>query len=269
VLDDTMPTWWYEDAGRQAGPVTAAALQRLLVEARISPAHRVWKNGMAGWERLDAVPELAAVLQTPATAAGAVPPPLSPAPASGPFPAGPTAHPFPGGPNPLPGGPQAAPTWAAGSSTFEEIPVGLTIVLAVVTFGIYGLVKYHQTGRGYEVLAGRASRFGQWFWLFIGLGVAGVVVNGTTGVLGFPLGIASAVFQVLSLVEALHLRTEGMARHAITAPVTTASTHQTLLVVGLVLSPIVVGLVVLLVQAVKWFRDWNLVAAPARARGRG
>jgi hypothetical protein len=258
VLDDTIPTWWYEEGGRQAGPVTVAALKGLLAEGRISPAHRVWKNGMAGWERLDAVAELAPVLET-AAPAGPLPPPLSPSPAAS-FPAA-GAPPFPGGPRP-------APTWVAGPGTFEEIPVGLTIVLAIVTFGIYGLVKYYQTARAYEVLAARASRFTLWFWLFIGLGVGGVIVNGASGFLGVPFGIASAVFQVLSLVEALHLRDDGMARNGLAVPVTSATTHQVLLVVGLVLSPLLVGLVLLVVQAAKWFGDWNRIAAAARARGR-
>jgi hypothetical protein len=262
VLDDTIPTWWYEEGGRQAGPVTVAALQRLLADGRITPAHRVWRNGMAAWEPLDRVAELAPLVQAGAAAAPqALPPPLSARGSAPPFAGAPPAPAFPGGPQP-------APTWAAGSPTFEEIPVGTTILLAIVTFGIYGLVKYYQTARAYEVLAGRGSRFGQWFWLFIGLGVAGIVLNGTTAVLGFPLGIASAVFQVLSLVEALHLRADGMARNGLDVPVTSASTHQTLLIVGLVLSPILVGLVLLVVQAVKWFRDWNLVAAAARARSR-
>jgi hypothetical protein len=252
VLDDQSPTWWYEEAGRQAGPVTAAALRRMLVEGRISPAHRVWRNGMAGWEPLGQVAELAAMLGDAAPA----PPPLGPPPASPP-----PSSAFPRGGR-LPGAPLATVPTAA----FEEIPVGVTILLAILTFGIYGLVKFHQTGRAYEQLAGRVSRFGLWFWLFVGLGVAGVVLNAATGALGIPLGIASAVFQVLTLNEALAVRDEGVRRHGVTVPLTSASTHRTLLVLAIVLSPILVGLVLAAIQAVKWFSDWNGVAAAVRAR---
>jgi hypothetical protein len=151
---------------------------------------------------------------------------------------------------------------------FEEIPVGLTIFLAVITLGIYAMVKFYQTARGYEQLAGRTTRFATWFWLFIGLGVAGIVLNGATGVLGIPLGIASAVFQVLALGEALAARDEGTRRWGITAPVTSASTHRVLLILAIVLSFVLVGVVLAVIQAVKWFQDWNAIAAAVRARAR-
>jgi hypothetical protein len=152
--------------------------------------------------------------------------------------------------------------------TFEEIPVGLTILLAVITLGIYAIIKFYRTARAYEQLAGRATRFGTWFWLFIGLGVAGIVLNSATGVVGIPLGLASAVFQVLALWEALQARDEGMRRWGIAAPVTSASTHLVLLILAIVLSFVLVGVVLAVIQAVKWFQNWNAVAAAVRARGR-
>ena len=80
MLDDTTTCWWYEQDGRQAGPVTAAAIARLVVEGRLGPGHRVWRDGMATWEPLSSVAELA-----PALAAGRPPP--SPPPLSAPPPA--------------------------------------------------------------------------------------------------------------------------------------------------------------------------------------
>jgi hypothetical protein len=181
----------------------------------------------------------------------ALPPPFAP----------PSAAPaYPGG--------AAAPAATVAPRSFEEIPVALTIFLTVITLGIYGLVKFFQTARGYEQLAGLTTRFATWFWLFIGLGIAGIVLNGATGVLGIPLGIASAVFQVLALGEALAARDEGMRRWGTSAPVTSASTHRVLLILAIVLSFVLVGLVLALVQAVKWFQDWNAIAAAVRARGR-
>jgi hypothetical protein len=265
-MADQDGTWWYEDAGRQAGPVTTETLGRLLAEGRVSPAHRVWRNGMAGWEQMNRVAELAPILAAQAAPgaprAPALPPPPFPPPAVPP--AAPAAHPPSPYAAPGPGRPAATVSPAA----FEEIPVAVTLVLAVVTFGIYGLLKFFQTGKGYEQLAGRPSRFTTYFWLFIGLGVAGIVLNGATGVLGIPLGIASAVFQVLTLNEALQVREEGMRQHRIGAPVTSASTHRVLLILAIVFSFVLVGVVFAVIQAVKWFRDWNAVGAALRGGAR-
>jgi hypothetical protein len=134
-----------------------------------------------------------------------------------------------------------------------------------VTFGIYGLVKFHQTGKGYEALAGRTSGFTRDFWLFVGLAVAsGFVV--WKPVVGGPLSVASLVFGVLALGEALALRDEVIARARIRPEVTGAGTHKVLYVLGFLLSPVLVGLVLLLVQTWRWFSDWNAVGA-ALARG--
>jgi hypothetical protein len=141
------------------------------------------------------------------------------------------------------------------------------VVLSIVTFGIYGLVKFHQTGKGYEALAGRSSTFTRDFWLSVGLAVAsGLTVH--TLVLGGPLSIASLVFAVLALSEALALREEALRRAGVRPQLTEPGTHKVLFVVGTVLSPILIGLVLLVVQAWKWFSDWNAVGA-AVAKGAG
>lgn len=252
MFDDTIPTWWYEQDGQQAGPVTAAALQRLVTEGRVGPAHRVWRDGMSGWQELSAVPELAPMLP-----ARAPPPPPAPPPLSAP----PRFGTGPGAPSTFGTGPSAAPALgnAASAERMEEISVPGVILLSILTLGIYGLVKFYQTGKGYEALAGRESRFSRNFWLFVGLGVGGFFANAAAPFLGVPLGIASLVFQVLTLGEALTVRDEGMRRAGIRPTVTSEGTHKALFVVGILLSFIVVGLIVLLVQAVKWFSDWNAI----------
>ena len=78
MFDDVSATWWYEQDGQQAGPVTAAALHRLVVDGRVTPSHRVWKKGMGGWQPLSAVAELAAIAQAAAPAAPSPPPPAPP-----------------------------------------------------------------------------------------------------------------------------------------------------------------------------------------------
>jgi hypothetical protein len=263
VLDDTTASWWYEQDGQQAGPVTAAAIERLAAEGRLGPAHRVWRDGMAGWEPLAKVPELAAALRA-ARPAVPVPPPLSPpsppglgAPQEPPPSTGYGARPSPQDPAWSGfGAPVATTVPAAGA--LEEISPGVVLVLSIVTFGIYGLVKFHQTGKGYEALAGRPSTFNRDFWLAVGLGVAsGLTVH--TIVLGGPLSVASLVFSVLALSEALTLREEILRRTGIRPQLTEPGTHKVLFVLGCVLTPILVGLVLLIVQAWKWFSDWNAV----------
>lgn len=269
MLDDTSPSWWYEQDGQQAGPVTAAALQRLAAEGRLGPSHRVWKNGMAGWQPISAVAELAAAIQA---AQPAAPPPLAPPPAlGGPGSGGGFGPPAGGFGRPAGfGGPAGAPQPFPGvAGPFEAISVGGVIGLSILTFGIYGIVKFHQTGKAYEALAGRASSFSRNFWLFVGLGVAGVVLNGASGFVGIPLTIASVVFQVLTLFEALALRDEGMRRAGVQAQVTGEGTHKALFILGLLLAPAVVGIVLLLVQAAKWFGDWNAIGAVLRPRAPG
>jgi hypothetical protein len=250
VLDDTRTSWWYEQDGQQAGPVTAAAIGRLVAEGRLGPAHRVWRDGMAGWEPLAAVADLAPALQAAPPTAAVAPPPLSARPpAPGPAPRS----------GPAPGAPAAAPT-------LEPIPVAGVILLSFVTFGIYGLVKFHQTGMTYEALAGRTSSFSRNFWLFVGLGVGGVFGNAVAPGLGVPFAIASFVFQVMTLQVALALRGEGMGRAGIRPEVTSDGTHKALFVVGALLSFVLVGLVLLVVQAAKWFADWNEIRAALAAR---
>jgi hypothetical protein len=133
------------------------------------------------------------------------------------------------------------------------------VILSIVTFGVYGLVKFHQTGKGYEALAGRTSSFSRDFWLFIGLALASVLFHLGGPMVGAPFGIASLVFQVLALLEALKLRGEAVRRAGIRPQLTSDGTHKVLFIAGIILIPAVVGLVLLLFQAWKWFSDWNAI----------
>ncbi len=250
MLDDAQAVWWFEQDGKQAGPVTAAALGRLVEEGRVLPAHLVWKDGMAGWTPLSSVSELAAALGASPRTTVPAPPPVPPRPPPTTF--GPAPGSF------APAGTAAAPQWS-------EIPVAAVLLLSIVTFGIYGLVRFYETGRGYEALAGGPSRFARNFWLGVGLGVAGATLNVVHG-LGLPFAIAAVVFQYLALAEALRLRDEGLRRAGLAVTVTPEGTHKALFVVGALLYVVLVGFVVLLVQAAKWFGDWNAIAAAARGR---
>ena len=60
-------TWYYVDAGQQAGPVDDAQLEELSRNGKIQPGTLIWHEGMANWEPYSKVK---------ATAAGATTPPV-------------------------------------------------------------------------------------------------------------------------------------------------------------------------------------------------
>jgi hypothetical protein len=256
--------WWYERGGEQVGPVTFAALQELARGGTLQAATLVWTEGMATWSRAETVPGLAA-----AVAPG--PPPLPSAPAPPPLPGAPppaadrAAPPF-RIPSPAAGGawgPPAATTAGGAVAEPEHIGIGTVILLSIVTLGIFGLVKFFQTACAYERLAGRGTKFALYFWIFVGLDAAVVL----SAFAAFPLLLASFVFRFLALNEALRARREGIARWSLTVNVAADDTHRLYLGLGLGLSFLAVGFVFLVLQAMKWFEDWNAIRATALARG--
>lgn len=82
------PLWYYEDAGKPAGPVSEAALGEAIRLGRLPPGARVWTAGMGGWVPWETIPSLAA-------------PPPAPAPSA----------PAPGGWSP-PAAPPSGPGWS-------------------------------------------------------------------------------------------------------------------------------------------------------------
>lgn len=76
--------WYYAKEGTQQGPVSDGQIKQLIAAGHIQPADLVWKNGMADWQPLSQISELA-------TTAAPAPPPVPAAPqvpASGPAPIG-------------------------------------------------------------------------------------------------------------------------------------------------------------------------------------
>jgi hypothetical protein len=223
---------------------------------------------MSAWAPATTVP----VLPCPPTSART---PRTPAPLPGPGPA-PTPQPSGGRspsavdppfalPAPAAGShwnPPAATTAAGAVAEPEALNVTTTILLAVVTFGIFGAIRFHQTAKAYERLAGRETRFTLYFWIW----VACVVVAWPIG-MPFVLVPAALVFQLLTLGEALRARREGLARWHLAPPVASENTHWLYLALGALLSPILIGLVFLVLQGVKWFDDWNAIREAAVARG--
>jgi uncharacterized protein DUF4339 len=247
--------WYYEWQGRQAGPVAHASLLDLVRTGQLRPESRVWRSGMPGWEPLRNVPEVAAALPAPAPLPGP-PPTFAP-------PAGPTAvTPAPGAPAPAP-----APPSAADPTGFAPISWGVFVALTIVTFGVYAVVRYYAAARAYEALAGRASRFATYFWLYVGLGVAGLALGGAVGgSFGAMSGVASLVFGVLSLLEAIALREDAIRRQGISAHLTADSTHRALGIAAAATTWLGIGVIIAVVEGVLFFQDHDAIARALAGR---
>ena len=264
--------WWYERGGRQAGPVTLAALRDLAAQGELTRASLVWTEGMPAWTRAETISDLTFPTAPPPLPDGAplpttaAPPPRPASPprlgVDAPTPPyqTPSSSSFPSSAAPLP-----PPAGSAAALVAEpgEVNVGTTILLSIVTLGVYGCIKFFQTGQAYERLAGRETKFTLYFWLFVGFVAGGVLIGMVTGL---PLGLVGLVFQFLTLNEALAARRDAMERWGLSPQVASDTTHWVLLGFGTFLSWILVGLILLVVQAVKWFEDWNAIRAAAAAR---
>jgi hypothetical protein len=261
--------WWYERHGAQQGPVAFAVLQDLAAAGELKRSTLVWTAGMPGWVHAETIPELdwpgsqiiaeGSTPQAPAPALGAPPP----------FFGRTTATPQAGG---APAGTWGARGAAPARSPAEavqgvgEINVTTTILLSLVTLTIYGVVKFFQTVKAYERLAGFEGRFTTWFWVWVGTSLGAIVLGAGSEALRVSLGIAAIVFQFLTLYEALRARNVAAQRAGVASSLTSDTTHYVLLALGMVLAPIFVGLVLLVIQAVKWFQDWNATRAAALRR---
>jgi uncharacterized protein DUF4339 len=247
--------WYYEWQGRQAGPVAHASLLDLVRTGQLRPESRVWRSGMAGWEPLRNVPEVAAAIPTAAPLPG--PPPTFAPPAGPTVVAPPRRTPVPSPATPL----------AADPTGFAPISWGVFVALTIVTFGVYAVVRYYAAARAYEALAGRTSRFASYFWLYVGLGVGGLALGGAVGgSSGAVSGVASLVFGVLSLLEVIAVRGEAIRRHAISAHLTADSTHRALGIAAAATTWLGIGVIIAVVEGVLFFQDHDAIARALAGR---
>jgi hypothetical protein len=284
-------TWWYEWNGRQAGPVAEPALLELVRSGLLRPTARVWRAGMSGWEEVARVPELAAAVPA-APSRAPVPPATDTERTSAPDPgaareqaagaeagagtgssgAGPAAEsprlpPEGGGWAPPPAAPGPGAAWASPlPAGMEPTSTAAVIGLGIVTLGIYPMIKFYQAALAYETLAGRRSRFTVYFWLSVGLAVAGGPLHVAGGLLGFAAHVGALVFTILTLFEVLAVRAELCRRQAIAPSLTPDGTHKALFIIGIFTSWLALGVVLLLVQAVKFFHDHRAIGDALRAR---
>jgi hypothetical protein len=189
---------------------------------------------MAGWEPVGSIPELAAALPS-----------------------------FPGA---RAGVPRAA-TSPALPSGMEVVPTGAVIGLGVLTLGIYPMVKFYRAAIAYEDLAGRRSRFVLYFWLALALALGGGPLHVLGGVPGAFAHVAALVLAVFTLTEVLSLRADVVRRCAAPPTLTSDSLHKALFIVGLLTSWLLVGVVLLIVQNVKFFTDHGALVEALRSGG--
>lgn len=162
--------------------------------------------------------------------------------------------------------PAPAPTPAPmPSEPMVEYGVGETILLSVITCGIFGLVRFYQAAQSYRrALPGGAPNFEWQFWTHLGTGLLGWAT--VSIFVGVPLIIVSIVIGALMLGEVCAARAELAKRAGVAPMLSSGGTQVTLWVLGEVLAIGVVGLVLLVVQAVQFFQDHNTVAKALERR---
>lgn len=153
--------WYYEEAGKQAGPISQAALAEAIRSGRLPAGSRVWKAGMAGWQPWEGVAELAAFAAPPP--AGSPPPLAGPPPAPtgwGAPPAGPPGGwgPPQGGTAPFPPNSYAADVLqgAGQGALYPKAPLGGRFV-AYLLDSIIAVVPLLLAGIGVAVAVGAES----------------------------------------------------------------------------------------------------------------
>ncbi|HYD42274.1 MAG TPA: RDD family protein [Anaeromyxobacter sp.] len=67
-------SWYYLEAGHQAGPVEEATIIDMIRSGRLPAGANVWRAGMSGWQPWNTIPELASAAPPGATGPGALPP---------------------------------------------------------------------------------------------------------------------------------------------------------------------------------------------------
>jgi hypothetical protein len=165
---------------------------------------------------------------------------------------------YPAAPQPT----QISPPAAA----LERMEPGTTLLLGVVTLGIYPLVKFWQAINQYRVLAGRATNVGTLFGAYVACTIGGAFL--TSVLIGFLLIPAGYVVGWMLLGEVMRLRDEVRQRHGLTATVHEAGQHKGMWIAGQLLSWILIGIVPLLMQTWWFFADHTALATELeRKRG--
>ena len=135
-----------------------------------------------------------------------------------------------------------------------RVDVGEVIGLSVVTLGIYGIVRFYQVCKRYLAMAPDIPSNFEWmFWTWIAMEIVGVLTLGLG--IGILFIIGSVVFGALLLSDILAVRDEALRLRDSSLDLTSTGAHVGLWVSGSLLSMILIGIPILVIQGVKFFQD--------------
>lgn len=254
---DTKRWWIVGHDDKTWGPFERAALADLVAQGKLRSDGLVCAEGEQRWVPIGQVDGLREIpWPPPAHFSGPSQTPLSSAPALQPAAPGVPPHIRPNELEPIPG-------WA-------------TVLLSFPTLGLWGMFCFYRTMRAMMRLCPNAApRAETMFWAFLGAIVLGVITLPL--LVGVVLLVGAVILGALLLREALRLRELAVLRlvpQAATSPahypaLKSDDWHFGLWVTGAVLTVTgigaIVGVPILIAQALAWFEDWNRLAGLARA----
>jgi hypothetical protein len=252
--------WWIVGHDDKAwGPFERAPLAALAAEGKLRADGLVCSEGESRWFPIGTVADLAEITWPPAApvraeapAAAVRQPPLAP----------------------------AANMAALRPNELDPIPGWATVLLSIPTLGLWGTFNFYRTMRVYRRLSlAGTTHVETLFWAMLCVTALGVITL-PVGI-GFVLLIAAVVIGALLVKEALRLRDLAIVRLVPQAasvpahypPVKSDDWHFGLWITGAVLTITgifaIVGVPILIAQALAWFEDWNRLAAIARGATAG
>ena len=257
--------WWIVGHDDMAwGPFEKSALSALVAEGKLRADGLLCREGDARWSPIGSFAELAEIIWPPATqprapVSGSTPPQAS-----------------------IPRAPQSREA-ALRSNELDPIPGWQTVLLSIPTLGLWGAFNFYRSMRVYRRLAGNEpTNVETLFWVMLGVLAFGAML--LPGVITVPMSwalFAAAVIPGALLVrETLRLRDLAIIRlvpQAETQPeyypaVKSDDWHFGLWITGAVLCTTgvfaIVGVPILVAQALAWFKDWDLIATLARGGAR-
>ncbi len=154
----------------------------------------------------------------------------------------------------------APPTARYQAPVIEDYSVGAVIGLSIVTCGIFGLVRFYQAAQSYRRLEpGSAPNFEWQFWTYV-FGSMAASVLGLLTIVGYVLYVPVIIVGCLMLAEVCKARERLAGRIGAPIRLRPAEVHVTLWAVGYLLSVVIVGVILLLVQATFFFQEHSELA---------
>jgi len=235
--------------------MSADAVRDMVRSGELKGDDLIRKDGTAKWLMIGNVPQLAAAIpkapEPPPDELGlheAVMPPNAP------FAGAPHAAPLAGANAPLPA------AINEDRKRMQPVEVPMMVLLSVVTFGVWGVIWFHQVMKQYRAISGRNDRAAAntetYFWVYVGCAIVGTLT--LYFLVGFLLLIGAAVCGFLVLKDVLTDR--GRIAQAVGATgLTNDGLHLGFWVAGCGLS--ICGFPFAIAQAFMFFNDHNKLCA--------